>query len=340
MTAGSTDNLNPTVASSLLAAVGSTQAENDEVGEVLPFDWRHPRYFDAEQRNRIAAMMTQAAAVLSARFTHFYNQSFDVSVTSVSEHFAGDWQGQIAAQEGFCMTFGPNPNQTVGFLMVGAPTAFHWVTLLLGDQDSQTGEERALSTLEQSLLSDLMTALLEAFLSLLRSQKDMKAVGQIVKGMPAVPFEATQEISAIVFQAKKPDAQTVQEITFVLPCSVLAPLVGKTLTAPPKISAEELSRQIMEHLQEMPITVTAVLGSSWLNFAEALDLNPDDVLLLDKTIDVPVELKINNRPVFWGHAAQSDGQYAVLVTASDDGRDAKSAVPDSTHNIAKPSKKG
>ena len=66
----------------------------------------------------------------------------------------------------------------------------------------------------------------------------------------------------------------------------------------------------------MPVKVTVTLGSSWLSFAEVLDLNADDVLLLNKALDAPIELKINERPVFWGHPAQCDDQYAVLINGN------------------------
>jgi flagellar motor switch protein FliM len=340
MTSLSTDNLNPAVVSSLLTAIGSTKAEDGMVGEVSPFDWRHPRYFDQEQRNKIAAMMTQVAAVLSERFAHFYNQPFDVSVTSVAERFAGDMQDRITSKENICLAFGSSSNPTAGLLMVNTATAFSWVTLLLGDQDAPAAE-RALSALEQSLLSDLMTALVKAFLPLLGADKDMKPAAQFVKGLPGSPFEAAQEISTVVFQAKKANAETAKEITFVLPCSLLAPLAGKAIAAPPKGSADELPRLIMEHLQEMPVNVTAVLGRSALSFTEAVDLSPDDVLLLDKTVDVPIELRIDDRPVFWGHPAQCEGQYAVLVTAAAGvAKSVKPAAPEPTQNPPKQSKKG
>ena len=336
MTSPSTDNLNPAVVSSLLTAVGSKKAEEDTVGEVSPFDWRRPRYFDPERRNRMAAVMTQVAAVLSERLAHFYNQPFDVSVTSVAEHFAGGLQDRITSKDSFCLAFGSNANPAAGLLMISATTAFSWVTLLLGDQDTPAAE-RTLSALEQSLLSDLMTALVKAFLPPLGIDKDMKPAAQIVKGLPGSPFEATQEISLVAFQAKKANAETAQEITFVLPCSLLAPLVGKTLAAPPKGSADELSRLIMEHLQEMPVNVTAVLGRSALSFTEAVELSPDDVLLLDNTVDVPIELRIDDRPVFWGHPVQNEGQYAVLVTAA--AKNAKPAGPEPVQNPPKPGKK-
>ena len=341
MTTLSTDNLSSAAVSSLLAAIGGTKAPDDVMGEVRPLDWRHPRYFDPEQRNRIAAVMTQVAAVLSERFAHFCNHPFDVSVTSIAEHFGGDLHRLIVPDESFCLTFGPNPNQTAGLLAVSTPTAFAWVTLLLGDSESQANTNRVLSTLEQSLLSDLMTALVEAFLPLLRPQKDMKPASQIVKGLPSAPFEVTQEISTIVFQVKKPDTEGTQDITFVLPCGILAPLVGKSIPTPPKSSADELSRLLMEHLQEMPVRITATLGSSWLHFAEALALNPDDVLLLDKAVGVPIELRINDRPAFWCHPAQCDGQYAVLIAAAaSDANDAKPAASESSHNPSKQNKKG
>jgi flagellar motor switch protein FliM len=72
----------------------------------------------------------------------------------------------------------------------------------------------------------------------------------------------------------------------------------------------------MEHLQQMPITVTARLATAQIGFQEILDLAPGDILLLDKPIHEMVELTIEGRTAFRGRPAQSEGRYAILIKES------------------------
>jgi flagellar motor switch protein FliM len=69
----------------------------------------------------------------------------------------------------------------------------------------------------------------------------------------------------------------------------------------------------MEHLQEVPVTVTAILASTTASFQEILDLGPGDILLLDQPVDGPAELILNGRAVFFGRPARSQGQRAVVI---------------------------
>jgi len=81
-----------------------------------------------------------------------------------------------------------------------------------------------------------------------------------------------------------------------------------------QISPEELSRTLTEHVQQMPVTVTARLASTTLHFEELLDLGRDDILLLDRSLDEAIELLVDSRIVFRGRVARSGGQRAVVIT--------------------------
>jgi hypothetical protein len=78
MTASSGVHLNRVRLHRLLAAVGSTPVPAEVTAEAALYDWRDPHYFDEDQRNRLAAIMSQVAAVLSERCVHFFNSEFEV----------------------------------------------------------------------------------------------------------------------------------------------------------------------------------------------------------------------------------------------------------------------
>jgi len=316
MTAASASNLSRAKIQRLLQAVGSAPRQTEPDVEVSVYDWRDPHYFNEDQRNRLAAVMTQGAALLSDRFAHFYHSEFNVKATSIKQHYAADLAGQVHLDEGFSLSFGPEPDQPCGFLVVGSEAALDWATRLLGDSENSDDSERTISSLEESLLSDLLTAGAEAVLGLLGDRDDLKVNSTLGHGPLTPPYGPTEEICHIAFEIQEAEAEQKAEMSFVLPCRVLAPVIGKTVSAETRPAQEQLAQVLMGHVQEMPVTVTARLASIRLSFADVFDLAPNDVLLIDKPIEEPLDVIVDGRTVFRGRPAQANGQYAIFITDS------------------------
>jgi len=300
----------------LLAAVGSDHAADAPAMEAVKFNWRSPRYFNEDQYNRLAAVMSQVAAAVGAGLSRFFNRELSVAPASIGQHFAGPLRDLGVAGSRYYLMLAADKDKTCGFLSVTTGTALRWVKRLLGDAGSDADPNRALSSLEESLLLDLVTAVAEAFLSPLRAHQDLRPGDRLIKGEPAMRFEPAQEVCTIVFAVTGGESSEKDELLFLLPCSVLAPLVGKARQAVQQVSPEEMSRTLMEHVQQMPITIMARLASTAVSFEELLDLGSNDILLLDKSLGEPVELLVENRVVFRGRPARSDGRRAVVITQS------------------------
>ncbi len=313
--------------SQLLAAVGSAHATDEAPPQTTPYDWRDPHFFNASQRNRLVQIWGQIAARMAEIFTRSRRSSFEVSLKAFTQHYAGDLCRRLELDQDYCLTFAPDKGLPCGFVSIAAPTALAWVTWLLGDSDSARAPSQALSSLEESLLSDLVTAALEAFLAPLRAPHNLRPTGALGKGQPSLQFERSEEVARIVFAIKSAEKGEPAEIAFVLPCSRLAALAGKTVTAAAsRLSPQELSRALMEHLQEVPVTLRATLASTTLSFQEVLDLGPGDILLLGKRIDGPAELTINGRVAFRGRPARAQDRYAIVIAESVGGGDSQKAT--------------
>lgn len=315
MTGASAHNLSRAKIQRLLTAVGSASAPVEDQSEVTEYDWRDPHCFSEEQRNRLAAVMSQVAVLLSEKFVHFYGAESNVAPVAITEHFAGALPGQSELDRSFCVTFGPDLKHPYGFLAIDAKTSLSWVKLLLGDSEAEEDPNRTLSSLEESLLSDVVVAITEAFISSLRPHVEFTHSGGVAKGRPAVSYEPTDSICVIAFEIRRADAHEHSQMRFILPCRTLAGLVGKPQEAAAKPTPDEIERIMMAHLQQMPVTITAMLSSTRLSFEEVLDLGQNDIVLLDKRIDEPVELIVDNQTIFQARPAQADGRYAALITA-------------------------
>jgi flagellar motor switch protein FliM len=307
------DHLGKAKIQQLLAAMGSIPAPEQAVGNAMPYDWRDPRYLNADQLNRLAAVMSQAAARFGVILTRFFRNEFDVSPTGITQHFAGDLLRFVDPANSYSATFSPEKGSSCGFLAITSQMTTTWASRLLGDTEIAGDANRSMSSLEQSLLSDLVAAVLDAFLASLRPHETLRSDGPLSKGQPNIPFERTEEICKIVFRVKEAGKEESSDIAFVLSCSRLAALVGKPVAAAPRTAPQELSQTLMEHLQQMPVTIQARLATAKIGFQELLDLGPGDILLLDKPIQEMVELTVENHTAFRGRPAQSDGRYAILI---------------------------
>ena len=330
MTGPSVQYLNRAKIRRLLAAVGSMPGDDRAAPEAAAYNWRDPHYFNEDQRHRLATLMSQVAALIAEAFTHFFRHDFDVAPTAITQHFAAELYNRTDIEQSRCLAFGAESAHPCGFLAIASATALKWVTRLLGDSEGDSDPGRALSALEESLLCDLGTTMVEGFLASLRPSHDLHPKKEITDGQPSIQFELSEEICQIVFEIRQADAEESDRALFALPCAMLAPLVGKEPSQSAPVSPEELSRILTEHLNRMPVTVTARLASTRLGFAELADLHRDDVLLFDKAIDEPVELLLDGRVVFRGRPARSDGHYAVVLTQSADGPGQEKAETAST----------
>ncbi|MCK5472469.1 MAG: FliM/FliN family flagellar motor switch protein, partial [Planctomycetes bacterium] len=74
------------------------------------------------------------------------------------------------------------------------------------------------------------------------------------------------------------------------------------------------SKAILAHLNNATVSATAQLAKMSLRFEEVMELGAGDVLVLDKKIDEPIDLIIEDKMFFKAKPAQAAGKYAVVIT--------------------------
>ena len=253
---------------------------------------------------------------MARRFSDFCRSRFDVTITSITQHVASELLDKIsdARQKDYFILFGTDPEHSCGFVGMPEQTASAWARQLLGDSESEKDSGRALSALEESLLLDLISALVEAF-----SDSDAICnfclIGSVVRGRWPLELQGIEEVCKMSFNVKKANSEDSLTAYFLIPCGELDAVAERSTRAAGEFSTSEISRAILDHLQEMTVAVTAQLASTTLTFGEIMNLQVNDVLLLDKTVHEPVELIVDGRTVYSGRPAKSAGNYAITISA-------------------------
>ncbi|MDT8299994.1 MAG: FliM/FliN family flagellar motor C-terminal domain-containing protein [Sedimentisphaerales bacterium] len=298
----------------LLIAVGSGPLEDTTGIKATEYNWNKPHYFDSKQLNRLDDFTKRVARSMSIKFVDFCHSEFNVTVVSTEQYFAAELvdQAMESGQNDYYLAFDTDLDYPCGLISIPTQTAFLWATQLLGDPESEVeGSGRDLSQLEESLLLDLLSALIKAF-----SQKywDFKPDKNIVRRLFPIELKGTEEICKITFDVKKAGHEKGTEAYIMLRCSKLESVVGKAEEAVGSFSADDISKAILGHMQKMPIFITAQLASTVLTLKEIMSLEVGDILLLDKKVNEPIELITNGRTALLGQPARLSGKNAVVIT--------------------------
>jgi flagellar motor switch protein FliM len=298
----------------LLIAVGSGPLEDTTGIKATEYNWNQPHYFDRKQLNRLDDFTKQVTRSMSVQFVDFCHSEFDVSVISTTQHFAAELvdQAMESGQNDYYLAFGNDQDHPCGLISIPTQTAFIWATQLLGDPESEVDESgRDLSQLEESLLLDLLSALIKAF-----SQKnwDFQPAKNIVRRLFPIELKGTEELCKITFDVKKNDQEKGTEAYILIRCSRLESVVGKAEQAVGSFSADDISKAILGHMQKMPVHITAQLASTPFSLKEIMSLEVGDILLLDRKVNEPIELITSGRTALLGRPARLAGKYAVVIT--------------------------
>jgi flagellar motor switch protein FliN len=67
-------------------------------------------------------------------------------------------------------------------------------------------------------------------------------------------------------------------------------------------------------LMHVPLRLTVELGSAKMSVAEILKLGTGSVVELDRAVDHPVDLLVNDKPIARGEIVAVDDSFALRIT--------------------------
>lgn len=309
-----TNNLTKERINQLLAAARLAPKEEAADIEATEYNWQEPHYFSRAQLLRLDDFAKRVAMALARKFAGFCRSEFDVTIASTTQHFGDEFlkprpDGEL---KDYYVAFGTDPKYPFGLLGIPEETAVVWARQLLGDAETAKDSGKSLSQLEESLLLDLTSALVEAF-SAAYAVANIHPAGNIVQGLWPLELDSIEELCKISFTVKQTGSEGSSGGYFIMVSQTLEPVVGKSTSSSTQFSANDISKAILSHLQTAPVTVTVRLASTALTFEEIMNLQTDDILLLDRRVDEPVELIVDGRTMYYGWPAKSGDKYAVTI---------------------------
>ncbi len=318
MTQTTENNPGRTRVQQLLASIGSRQPAEDGKIEAIEYDWHQPHFFNEQQMKKIAGLASKMASLIADKFGILCQRSFEVTVTSASEHFAGNFlsqdpQGQTQGPGNFYLPFGSGGQTPCGFISIPPQSALVWATQLLGDTETKENATRALSSLEASFLFDTASLIIAAICGAAEKCDFHPAADAMTDRLP-LQLKGAEEFLKITFQVKKKDSATPTEAHILILCEKIAPAIGDSIQTADKTPAKDITQAIQNYIEMISVPVTCQLACVPVTVEQMMNLSAGDILLLDKKVDEPAELLVAGRTLCRGRCAKSAGKYALAVT--------------------------
>lgn len=279
------------------------------------YDWQQPHRFSPDTLIALDTFVKRIAGHVAKTFDALCPGDFEVSVTSATQYFACTIAQMVPTEqpEHYFLPFATTDNNHCGFISISPKSAPVLVGHMLRDADIGAREDKHLSELEETILTDIAAAAIDAFANALKNNAGpvIQRTSQIAKGKWPLDFNEFENMTSITFTVNHPDGNA--EIAFTVLCETIEPALGIKPQVKQQLTNEGVHKLIMSHMYEAPINVNAQLCSASMAIGDIMNLSVGDVLLLGKKIDEPANVLLNNRTCFRGYPAASFGKYAVVI---------------------------
>lgn len=286
------------VARSPKPPTGPTQGLGD-------YDWTRPNILTHKQIEHLTQVAQKLAAQLEQALESIVRSKVDLSRQGVRQHYCQHLSGDEEHAGGYWLGLVDDSSKPCGAMWLAASSAVAWVSRLLGGAVAADAAGRELSSLENSLLADICQALADAVAAGFGGKGRMRAAGGVSRTMPAVGGECIE----IWLAAGASDC-----LAMCLVMDAPSLLAMTNLEKPSRKAPEELRKDILAHLEGVPVVGEVWLGSGRLAVRDLMSLEAGDVILLETLVGQAVEMLIQGRPSVVGLPASRDGHYAIQVT--------------------------
>ena len=299
----------------LMALAAQLRGEPSKPPDAEDFDWFKPHHFRREDLTHYELLARRIEKQVAGVCETLLQASYEVSAETHDQHFANCLATHVQTEQKrhYFLPLDIDRMERAGFVSFSPSTAIALVGLMLRDPDFATGEQRELTSLEDSILMDVVAALTDAVGRALheRGGLTLQKAPRFVKGdwpMAASGLEDLFSIQVLI------TAETdTLELTFTLLAETIEPALGVNPTAKSTAPPEELQNRILQNLNDAPIQIEARLAEATVSLHDAMSLRPGDVMVLNKKMTEPLDLVLNERKCFRAFPARTAGRLALVI---------------------------
>lgn len=313
---------------SLLAKLASDDVQDDAPAPetswrvVKSYDFRRPDKLSKDQMRTLQLLHESLGRMASSSISAYLRSAVQMNLVSIEQGVYGEYVDQLPPDTIlYILTLEPLPgNALISIDMVSAMAA---VDRLLGGAGGVADDPQTPTEIELALIQTLVV-------SMLKGMKD--AWGRVTELTPVVRDVVLDPRFVQVALKSDPVVAVAFEMTIFhhsgamtlcLPYVVLEPVLEKLsaqqwfASGPRGVGIQP--DQLRGNLDAVKVDLRVELGAASVTLNDLGNLKVGDVLLLDRTIDQPLEILVGGRPKFVARPGTIGNKLAVqLVNGKQD----------------------
>jgi flagellar motor switch protein FliM len=302
---------------SILPADGAPLPGGDHIiGSVRAYDFRSPDKFSKEQIRTLQMIHENFGRRVSSSLSAYLRATVQVMCVHIEQGSFVDFMQNIVSPS-LISIFRMEPLPGRMMLAVDASTVTIIIDRLLGGFGRPADESHDITDLEQSLMAGVNDYISQDL------QEAWKNVIQLNIGVsettlnPEFAQVALPSDAAVFLGFEIKARENMGMMSICLPYSMLKP-VASELSPHTWVAGETKdtgihSDALRQHVQEMEVDVSVLLGEITASFEDLLHLHENDVLMLNTMVGRPLSVLVGDCPKFQAQPGQSGRHLAVQI---------------------------
>ncbi|HBA68369.1 MAG TPA: flagellar motor switch protein FliM [Lachnospiraceae bacterium] len=309
---------------SLLAALSTGELEVDETQQekekqVKNYDFKRPAKFSKEHLRTLEIIYEHYGRLVSTNLAVYLRKNIQISVASSETVTFSEFSNALSNPVILgIINFNPLPGNII--IDVSCNLGFAMIDRMLGGQGNPLEKNREFSEIEMAILEKLMIICMQMMREPWKNVLDISPMMERIEtnSQFAQMIAPSDMIAIVTLNVKIGDIEGLMNIC--LPYFTLEDIIDKLNTkfwysTMQAKSNENYEEYIETLIRRVSIPVKAVLGKSSVSVNDFVNLQPGDIIRLDKGVDSELNIYVGNLKKFTALPGSSKDKYAVRVTS-------------------------
>jgi flagellar motor switch protein FliM len=309
---------------SLLAALSTGKLEVDEMQDkgdkkVKNYDFKRPVKFSKEHLRTLEIIYEHYGRLISTNLPVYLRKNIQVSVASSETVTFSEFTNALSNPVILgIVNFSPLPGNVI--IDLSPNLGFAMIDRMLGGQGNPLEKNRDFSEIEMTILEKIMIVCMQLMREPWKNVLDISPMMERIETNPqfAQVIAPSDMIAIVTLNLKIGDVEGFMNIClpFFTLESVMDNLNTKYWYSTMQEKNDENYEDYIESLiRRVDVPVKAVLGMSSVSVNDFINLQPGDIIRLDKQLDNELNVFVGNIKKFTALPGSSKDKYAVRVTS-------------------------
>ncbi|WP_186577463.1 flagellar motor switch protein FliM [Aquibacillus kalidii] len=308
----------------LLSALSSGEMDANQLKQeekdkkVRVYDFKRALRFSKDQIRSISRIHENFARLLTTYFSAQLRTYVHISVASVDQIPYEEFIRSIPTMT-ILNVYSVTPLEGRIIFEFNPNIAYAMLDRMLGGKGSSINKVENLTEIETTLMSQLFEKALDNLQEAWRSVVEIDPMLEDFEVNPQFLQLVSPNETVVVVSLNTTIGESSGMINICIPHVVLEPIIPKLSvhywmqTENAKESNPEEFEDLSKNLEKAVIDLTVNLGETTITLDDLLNLNRDDVILLDKSIEDPLHLLVDKEPMFHVQPGKKKHKLAVQV---------------------------